>query len=141
MTSNQLHRRCLILHEAVDIVLGSSKSEEKDIAIFPIAQGDAYATDVEEDDVDECHKNDLLSYDVVGTSEVYNNDEHEVASEVSAVQSKEKTVAKEKEKKCGSRAVEEEQPEGNTRSKCYALSWRPSSSFPAWVSCTFLINI
>ena len=32
----------------------------KDIVILPPAQGDAYATDVEEDDVDECHKNYLL---------------------------------------------------------------------------------
>ena len=51
-------------------------------------QGDAYDTDVEEDDVDECHKNDLLPKDVAGTLEVHNNDEHEVASDVSAVQSK-----------------------------------------------------
>ena len=35
-------------------------SEEKDIVIFPPAQVDAWATDVEEEDIDECHKNDLL---------------------------------------------------------------------------------
>ena len=67
MTSNQLHRRYLTLEEAVDNVLGSTGSEEKDIVILPPAQGDAYATDVEENDVDECHKNDLLLNDVAGT--------------------------------------------------------------------------
>ena len=75
MTSNQLHRRYLTLLEAVDDVLGSTGSEEKDIVILPPAQGDAYATDVEEDDVDECHKNDLLPNDVARTLEKHNNDE------------------------------------------------------------------
>ena len=56
---------------------------------MPPAQGDTYATDVEEDDVDECHKNNFLPNDVAGTLEVHNNDECEVASDVSAVQSKE----------------------------------------------------
>ena len=88
MTSKQLHRRYLTLQEAVDDVLGSTESEEKDIVIFPPAQGDAYATDVEEDDVDECHKNDLLPNDAAGTLEIHNNDECEVTSDVSAVQSK-----------------------------------------------------
>ena len=67
----------------------STGSEEKDIVILPPARGDAYATDVEEDDVDDCHKNDLLPNDVAGTLGVHNNHECEVASEVSAVQSKE----------------------------------------------------
>ena len=58
---------------------------------MPPAQGDAYATDVEEDDVDERRKNDLLPNNVAGTLEVHNNDECEVASEVSVVQSKKKT--------------------------------------------------
>ena len=71
MTSNHLHRRYLTQLEAVDDVLGSTGSEEKDIVILPPAQGDAYASDVEEDDVDECHKNDLLPNDVAGTLEVY----------------------------------------------------------------------
>ena len=48
---DQLHRKYLNLQEAVDDVLESTGSEEKDI-ILPPAQGDAYATDVEEDDVD-----------------------------------------------------------------------------------------
>ena len=74
MTSNHLHRRYLTLQEAVDDVLRSIASEEKDI-ILPPAQGDAYATDIEEDDVDQCHKNDLLPNDVTGTLEVHNNDE------------------------------------------------------------------
>ena len=60
MTSNQLHRRYLTLQEAVDDVLGSTGSEEKNIVIFPPAQVDAWATDVGKEDIDECHKNDLL---------------------------------------------------------------------------------
>ena len=55
---------------------------------MPPAQGDTYATDVEEDDVDECHKNDLLPNDVAETLEVHYNDECKVASNISAVQSK-----------------------------------------------------
>ena len=85
MTSNQLHRTYLTLQEAVDDVLGSTGSEEKDIIILPPAQGGAYATVVEEDDVGECHEKDLLPSDVAGNLEVYNNDECEVASDVSAV--------------------------------------------------------
>ena len=46
MTSNQLYRIYLTLQEAVDNVLRSTGSEEKDIVILPPAQGDAYATDV-----------------------------------------------------------------------------------------------
>ena len=53
---------------------------------MPPAQGNAYATDVEED---VSHKNDLFSNDVAGTLEVHNNDKCKVASNVSAVQSKE----------------------------------------------------
>ena len=64
MTSNQLHRRYLTLQKAVDDVLGLTESEEKDIVILPPAQGDAYAANVEEGEVDECHKNDLLPNDV-----------------------------------------------------------------------------
>ena len=56
---------------------------------MPPAQGDGYATGVEEDDVDECHKNDLLPNDVAGTLKVHNNDECKVASDVSAIQCKE----------------------------------------------------
>ena len=70
MTSNQLHRRYLILQKAVDDVLGSTGSEEKDIVILPPAQGDAYANNVEEGDIDECHKNDLLPNDAAGTLKV-----------------------------------------------------------------------
>ena len=66
---------------------------------MPPAQGDAYATDVEEDDVDECHKNDLLPNDVVGTLEVHNNDKCEVASDVSTVQSKKKQSPSKKKRK------------------------------------------
>ena len=73
--------------------------KRKDIVILPTAQGDAYASDVEEDDVDECHKSDLLPNDLAGTLEVHNNDECEVASHVSAVQSKKnKSLSKKKRK-------------------------------------------
>ena len=75
--------------EAVNNVLGSTGSEEKDIVILPPAQGDAYANDVEENNVDKWHKNDLLPNDDAGTLEVHNNDECKVASDISAVQSKE----------------------------------------------------
>ena len=73
------------MQEAFDNVLGSTGSGEKGIGILPSAQGDACATDVEEDDIDDCHKNDLLPNDVAGTLEVENNDECEVASDISAV--------------------------------------------------------
>ena len=82
MTSNQLHRKYLTLQEAVYIVLRSTESEKKDIVILPPAQGDADATDVEEYDVDECYKNDLLPNDVAGTLGVHNNNECKVANEV-----------------------------------------------------------
>ena len=66
---------------------------------MPAAQGDAYATDVEEDDVDECHKNDFLPKDVAGILEVHNNDECEVASDLSAIQSKENKPTQKKKRK------------------------------------------
>ena len=94
MTSNLLHIRYLTLQKAVDDVLASTESEEKNIVILPPAQGD-----VEEDDVDRCHKNDLLPNDVSGTLEVHNNDECEVASYVSAVQSKENKSPPKKKRK------------------------------------------
>ena len=74
MTSNQLHRKYLTLQEAVDDVLELTGSEEKDIVIFPSVQGDAYVTNVKEDDVDECHKNNLLPNDVAGTLEIHNSE-------------------------------------------------------------------
>ena len=123
MASNQSHKRYLTAQKAVDDILGSTGREEKDIAILPPAQGDAYATYVEEDDVDECHKNDLLPNDVAGILEIHNNDECEVASDVSAVQVKKQTTVKEKERECESSALEEVKlPAKNTRSKCFALS-------------------
>ena len=74
MTSNQLHRKYLTLQEAVDDVLELTGSEEKDIVIFSSVQGDAYVTYVKEDDVDECHKNNLLPNDVAGTLEIHNSE-------------------------------------------------------------------
>ena len=87
------------MQEAVDNVLGSTGSKEKNIVILPPTQGDAYATYVEEDYVDECHKNDLLPNDVAGTLEVHNNNECKVASDVSAVQSKENKPPPKKNRK------------------------------------------
>ena len=114
MTSNQLHRRYLTLQEAVDDVLGSTKSKEKDIVILLPAQGDAYATYVEE-----CHKNNLLSNDVTGTLEVHNNNECKITSDPSAVQSKENKTSPKKRKRMRSSTLEEknslkEIPEANT---------------------------
>ena len=43
MSSNQSHRTYLNLQKAVDGVLESTGSEEKDIVILPPAQGDVYA--------------------------------------------------------------------------------------------------
>ena len=99
MTSNQLHRRYLTLQKAVENELGSAGSKEKYIVILPPTQGDAYATDVDEDDVDECHKNDLLPNDVAGTLVLRNNHKREVASDVSAVQSKENKPRSKKKRK------------------------------------------
>ena len=120
MTSHQLYRRYLTLQEAVDNVLRSTGSEEKDIVILPPAQGDAYATDVGSYTVDECCKSDLLPNDVAGTLEVHNIDECEVASDVSAVQCKENKPPP--KKKNAEAVLWKKQPEGNTRSKCHALS-------------------
>ena len=47
MTSNQSHRRYLTVQKAVDDVLGSTGSEEKDIVILQLAQSDASATYVD----------------------------------------------------------------------------------------------
>ena len=45
---------------------------------------------------------------------------------------KKQITIKEKKKECGNSALEEKkQPEGNIRSKCYALSYQPPSSCPA----------
>ena len=122
MTSNQLHRRYLTFQEAVDDILGSTESKEKDIVILPPAQGDSCGTDLEENDVDEWHKNDLLPNNLARTLEVHNNHECEVASDVSAVQSKENKPPPKKKRKNAEVVLWKKQPEGNTRSKCYALS-------------------
>ena len=94
-----MHRRYLNLQKAVDDVLQSTGSEKTDIVILPPAQGDVYASDVEEDDVVECHKNHLLPNDISGTLEVPSNDECEVASYVSAVQNKENKPSPKKKRK------------------------------------------
>ena len=63
------------------------------------SQGDAHTTDLEEDDVDGYHKNDLLPNDVAGVLKVHNNNECKVASDVSAVQSKENKPSPKKKRK------------------------------------------
>ena len=93
MTNSQLHKKYLTMQEAVDI-LGSTESKKKDIGILPPTHGDVYATDV-----DKCHKKDFLPNDVPGTLEKRNNDECKVASDVSAVQSKENKPTPKKNKK------------------------------------------
>ena len=101
MADNPLRRQYLILLEAVDNILESTGSEEKNIVILPPVHGDSYVTDVEEEDADECHRNDLLPNDVAGMLEVHkhNNDQCEAASDVPAIQSEEnKRPPKKKEK-------------------------------------------
>ena len=67
MASKQLRRQYLTLLEAVDNILESTGSKDEDIVILPPVHSDSYAIDVEEDDVDECHRNDLLPNDVAGS--------------------------------------------------------------------------
>ena len=64
VAGNQLRRHYLILQEAVNDILGSRESVEKDIVNLPPDQGESYATDVEVDDEDVFHRNDLLPNDV-----------------------------------------------------------------------------
>ena len=70
MAGNQLRRQYLTLLEAVDNILESTGNEEEDINILSPVHGDSYATDVEKDDVDKCHRNDLLPNDVARTLEI-----------------------------------------------------------------------
>ena len=87
MASKQLFRQYITLLEAVGNILESTGSEEKNIVILPPVHNDSYATVVEEDNVDECHKSDFLRNNVAGTLEVHkhNNDQSEVAFDVPAV--------------------------------------------------------
>ena len=94
MAHNHLHRRYLTLLQAVEEVANSPESDEEDIVILPLGQGDSYATDVEEEDEDVSHKNDLLPNDVAGTLAIHNehNDkENEVVSNLRAIQIEGKT--------------------------------------------------
>ena len=72
MAHNYLHRRYLTLQQAVEEVANSTEGDEEDIVIFPPKQGDFYATDVEDEDEDVSHKNDLLPNNVAGTLEIHN---------------------------------------------------------------------
>ena len=80
MAYNHLHRRYLTLQKAVEEVANSPESDEEDIVILSPEQDDSYATDVEEEDKDVSHKNDLLPNDVAGTLEIHNehNDKENV---------------------------------------------------------------
>ena len=94
MAHNHLHRRCLTLQQADEDVVNSPESDEEDIVILSPEQGDSYATDVEEEDEDVSHKNDLLPNDVAGTLEIHNehNDkENEVVAHSRANQIEGKT--------------------------------------------------
>ena len=64
IAGNQLRRHYLILQEAVNDILGSRESVKKNIVNLPPDQGESYATDVEVDDEDVFHRNDLLPNDV-----------------------------------------------------------------------------
>ena len=95
MTHNHLHRRYLTLQQAVEEVANSPESDEKDIVILPLEQGDSYATDVEEEDEDVSHENDLIPNDVAGTLEIHNEHngkENEVVSDSRAIQIEGKTL-------------------------------------------------
>ena len=87
MAGNQLRRQYLTLLEAVDNILESIGNEEEDIVILPPVYSDFYATDVEDNNVYERHRNDLLPNDVAGTLAVHkhNNDQREAAYDVPAV--------------------------------------------------------
>ena len=89
MAHNHLHRRYLTLQQAVEEVANSPESDEEDIVILPAEQGDSYATDVEEENEDVSHKNDLLPNNVAGALEIHNehNDkENAVVSDSRAIQ-------------------------------------------------------
>ena len=87
MAGSQLRRQYLTLLEAVENILESIGSEEENIVVLPPVYGDSYATDVEENIVDERHRNDLFPNDVAGTLAVHkhNNDQREAAYDVPAV--------------------------------------------------------
>ena len=103
MASKQLFRQYITLLEAVGNILESTGSEEENVVILPPVHGDSYATVVEEDNVDECYRNDLLPNNVAGTLEVHkhNNDQCEVASDGSAVRSEENKRPSKKKRKNG----------------------------------------
>ena len=61
MAHNHLCRHYLTLQQAVEEVANSLKSNEEDIVILPLEQGDSYATDIKEDeDVPVSHKNNFF---------------------------------------------------------------------------------
>ena len=88
-----LQGRYLTFQEAVVVVLQSTESDKGDIVILPPGQDSSYATNVEDNDKNVRHKNNLLPNNVAAILEVHkhNKNECEVASYVPAVQSEEKT--------------------------------------------------
>ena len=85
MARNHFNKRYVTLEQAVDEVINSTGSDEDDITILSPEQGGSYATDIEEEEKDICHKTDKLPNDVVGFLEVHkkNSDENEVDSDIS----------------------------------------------------------
>ena len=123
MARNHFHKRYVTLEQAVDEVVNSTGSDEDDIIILSPEQGDSYATDIEEEEEDICHKNDKLPNDVVGFLEVHkkNSDENEVDSDISETVQIEETssiyqIKKKKESvavKWGKKQCLKEIPEAN----------------------------
>ena len=66
IAGNQLCRQYLTLQGAVEDVLGSTESVEKDIVIMQPEQDNSYATEVEENEDDVFHRNDLYPNDIPG---------------------------------------------------------------------------
>ena len=115
-----------MLREVIGSVLESRRSVEEDIVILPTVKGDSCATDVEENDEDVCHKNELLPGAVAEAIQVHkhSNDECKVAFEGPAVHSEEKT--NDRQRKRGRKQRQwpgkRKPPEENIKSKCYIRS-------------------
>ena len=65
----------MIREEAVEKVLECAESDEADIVILTLEQRDRYATDLEEDDEEICHRGDSLPNDVARILEVHKRDD------------------------------------------------------------------
>ena len=74
----------MTLEEAVEKVSECAEIKEADIVILPPEQGTTYATDLEEDNKDICHRGDSFHNDVAETLEVHKEDD-ETKSEKTCV--------------------------------------------------------